>query len=50
VVAHARGSRELDQELLADEERVLAEQIYDGGNCRHELIRIDYSNRFSDRV
>jgi hypothetical protein len=23
---------------------------YDGGACRHELIRIDYSNRFSDRV
>jgi hypothetical protein len=27
----------------------LAETIY-GGSCRHELIRIDYSNRFSDRV
>jgi hypothetical protein len=31
------------------EELFLAEKIY-GGDCRHELIRIDYSNRFRDRV
>ena len=42
--------RDLDRDLLAEEERFLAERIYDGGDCRHELIRIDYSNRFSDRV
>jgi hypothetical protein len=32
-----------------EEELFLAEKIY-GGDCRHELIRIDYSNRFRDRV
>jgi hypothetical protein len=32
-----------------EEELFLAEKIY-GGACRHELVRIDYSNRFSDRV
>jgi DNA polymerase-3 subunit epsilon len=42
--------RDLDRELLMEEELFLAEKIYAGGNCRHELIRIDYSNRFSDRV
>jgi hypothetical protein len=42
--------RDLDRDLVAEEERFLAEKIYDGGDCRHELIRIDYSNRFSDRV
>jgi DNA polymerase III subunit epsilon len=42
--------RDLDKDLLAEEERFLAERVYDGGHCRHELIRIDYSNRFSDRV
>ena len=42
--------RDLDKELLVEEELFLAEKIYDGGQCRHELIRIDYSNRFSNRV
>ena len=42
--------RDLDKDLLAEEELFLAEKIYDGGDCRHELVRIDYSNRFSDRV
>jgi DNA polymerase-3 subunit epsilon len=42
--------RDLDREVLVEEERFLAERIYAGGPCRHELIRIDYSNRFSDRV
>jgi len=37
------GAVEVVRELF------LAEKIY-GGPCRHELIRIDYSNRFSDRV
>jgi DNA polymerase III subunit epsilon len=40
---------DLDKEFLVEEELFLAEKIY-GGPCRHELIRIDYSNRFSDRV
>ena len=40
---------DLDKELLVEEELFLAEKVY-GGPCRHELIRIDYSNRFSDRV
>ena len=31
------------------EEQFLAEKVY-GGPSRHELIMIDYSNRFSDRV
>lgn len=42
--------RDLDRELLVEEELFLAEKIYAGGPCRHQLIRIDYSNRFSDRV
>ena len=42
--------RDLDRELLDEEEMFLADTIYAGGPCRHELIRIDYSNRFSDRV
>jgi DNA polymerase-3 subunit epsilon len=42
--------RDLDRDLVLEEELFLAEKIYDGGACRHELIRIDYSNRFSDRV
>ena len=42
--------RDLDRELLIEEELFLAEKVYNGGHCRHELIRIDYSNRFSDRV
>ena len=33
----------------SQEELFLAEKVY-GGPSRHELIRIDYSNRFSDRV
>jgi DNA polymerase III subunit epsilon len=41
--------RDLDRELLVEEELFLAEKVY-GGPSRHELIRIDYSNRFSDRV
>jgi DNA polymerase-3 subunit epsilon len=41
--------RDLDEELLADEEQFLGEKVY-GGECRHEMTRIDYSNRFSDRV
>ena len=41
--------RDLDRELLVQEELFLAEKVY-GGPSRHELIRIDYSNRFSDRV
>jgi len=41
--------RDLDEGLLADEERFLGDQIY-GGECRHEMVKIDYSNRFSDRV
>jgi DNA polymerase-3 subunit epsilon len=42
--------RDLDRDLVVAEELFLAEKIYDGGACRHELFRIDYSNRFSDRV
>jgi DNA polymerase III subunit epsilon len=42
--------RDLDKELVVEEELFLAAKIYGGGHCRHELIRIDYSNRFSDRV
>ena len=42
--------RDLDKDLLAEKEQFLAEKMYNGGHCRHELIRIDYSNRFSDRV
>jgi hypothetical protein len=42
--------RDLDRELLVEEELFLAEKVYDGGDCRHQLIRIDYRNRFSDRV
>jgi DNA polymerase-3 subunit epsilon len=42
--------RDLDRELLVEEELFLAEKVYAGSACRHELIRIDYSNRFSDRV
>ena len=42
--------RDLDRELLVEEELFLAEKVYNGGHCRHELIRIVYSNRFSDRV
>jgi hypothetical protein len=34
---------------VAEEELFLAEKVY-GGNCRHDRVRIDYSNRFSDRV
>jgi DNA polymerase-3 subunit epsilon len=41
--------RDLDRDLLAEEELFLAEKVY-GGECRHERVRIDYSNRFSDRV
>jgi DNA polymerase-3 subunit epsilon len=40
---------DLDEERLADEEHFLGEKIY-GGACRHEMTRIDFSNRFSDRV
>jgi DNA polymerase III subunit epsilon len=40
---------DLDRELIVEEELFLAEKVYSGA-CRHELIRIDYSNRFSDRV
>jgi hypothetical protein len=35
--------------LLGEEKLFLAAKIH-GSRCRHELIRIDYSNRFSDRV
>jgi DNA polymerase III subunit epsilon len=41
--------RDLKTDLVAEEESFLAEKVY-GGDCRHELVRIDYSNRFSDRV
>lgn len=41
--------RDLDEERLADEEQFLGEKVY-GGECRHEMMKIDYSNRFSDRV
>jgi len=41
--------RDLNEELLADEELFLGETVY-GGECRHEVTRIDYSNRFSSRV
>ena len=41
--------RDLDKDLVAEEELFLAAKVY-GGDCRHERIRIDYSNRFSDRV
>jgi DNA polymerase-3 subunit epsilon len=41
---------DLDRELLAEEELFLAENVYAGGACRHELVRIDYRNRFSDRL
>jgi DNA polymerase-3 subunit epsilon len=37
---------DLDKDLLG----FLAEKVYGGGNCRHQLIRIDCSNRLSDRV
>jgi hypothetical protein len=33
----------------AEDETFLAEKVY-GGDCRHERVRIDYSNRFSDRL
>jgi DNA polymerase-3 subunit epsilon len=42
--------RDLDKDLLAEEERFLAEKVYDGAACRHKVVRMDYSNRFSDRV
>jgi hypothetical protein len=32
--------RDLDKDLVAEEERFLAEKIYNGGHCRHEFIRI----------
>ena len=38
------------EDLLAEEELFLAEKIYDGGICRHDLVSIDYRNRFSDRA
>jgi DNA polymerase-3 subunit epsilon len=41
--------RDLDRDLVAEEELFLAEKVY-GGECRHERVKIDYSNRFSDRV
>jgi DNA polymerase-3 subunit epsilon len=41
--------RDLDRDLVAEEEIFLAEKVY-GGDCRHERVRVDYSNRFSDRV
>ena len=41
--------RDLDRDLVADEELFLAEKVY-GGDCRHERVRIDYRNRFSERV
>jgi DNA polymerase-3 subunit epsilon len=41
--------RDLDRDLLAEEELFLAEKVY-GGECRHARVRIDYSNRFSARV
>ena len=41
--------RDLDRDLVAEEEIFLADKVYDG-DCRHERVRIDYSNRFSDRV
>jgi hypothetical protein len=49
----ARGRRCTGEGVLGGggrEERFLAEKVYDGGDCRHELIRINYRNRFSDRI
>jgi DNA polymerase-3 subunit epsilon len=42
--------RDLDRELLPEEELFRAEKVYAGGACRHEVVRVDFSNRFSDRV
>jgi DNA polymerase-3 subunit epsilon len=41
--------RDLDRDLVTEEETFLAEKVY-GGDCRHERVRFDYRNRFSDRV
>jgi DNA polymerase-3 subunit epsilon len=41
--------RDLDRDLVAEEESFLAEQVYDG-ECRHDRVRVDFRNRFSDRV
>jgi DNA polymerase-3 subunit epsilon len=41
--------RDVAPQLIFEEELFLAEKVY-GGACRHELTKIDYSNRFSDRV
>ena len=41
--------RDLDKDVLAEEQLFLAEKVYRGAS-RHERVRIDYSNRFSDRV
>ena len=50
MAGRAPWYRDLDRELFVEEELFLAEKVYDGGPCRHELVRVDYSNRFSDRV
>jgi hypothetical protein len=39
----------VDKDQVAEEESFLAEVVY-GGDCRHERVRVDYRNRFSDRV
>jgi DNA polymerase-3 subunit epsilon len=41
--------RDLEEDLMADEEIFLGDKVY-GGECRHETTRIDFSNRFSRRV
>jgi DNA polymerase-3 subunit epsilon len=41
--------RDVDRDLVAEEETFLAEKVY-GGDCRHDRVKIDYRNRFSDRV
>lgn len=40
---------DVDDTALEDEREFLAREIY-GGEHRYQLTRIDYSNRFSDRV
>jgi DNA polymerase-3 subunit epsilon len=42
--------RDLDEDLLTEEELFLGEKIYAGAARRHKVVRVDYSNRFSDRV
>ena len=40
---------DVDEQVLKEERAFLCERIY-GGDPRFQETRIDYSNRFSDRV